>query len=228
MRPWRWWAGTLASLLILAGLATGLVVLLRHEPAYYRRAEVPPGSRRAQLSADFYRQVSTLLSLLNDPEPDRQWQLRLTPEQLNSYLAEGFIESHLDRTELPQHVQQIRVVFGMDTVMTGFRYGEGTWSVVVTVELRLWISPHETDTLMVQIRRVRVGAIPVPVRYVQELLAASLRRRNLEIQWYRHEGLPVAVVRFQSSRRAPTFRLETLRIEPGQFLLQGRTLAAGG
>jgi hypothetical protein len=225
MRRW-WWAGTLVSSLIVAALIAGLIVLLQHEPGYYRRAEVPPGPRRTQLSEEFYRQVSTLLSLLNDPEPDRPWQLRLTQEQVNSYLAEGFIEAHLDRTELPRHIRELRVAFDADTVLVGFRYGRGSWSVVVSVELRLWTSAHESDTVMVQVRRVRVGAIPVPVRYVQELLAQALRRRNLEIQWYRHEGLPVAVVRFQSSRRAPTFRLENLRVEPGQFLLQGRTLAS--
>jgi hypothetical protein len=218
--------GTLVSSLIVAALIAGLVVLLQHEPGYYRRAESAAKSPPYPTFGRVLPSGQHPVEFAERPEPDRPWQLRLTQEQVNSYLAEGFIEAHLDRTELPRHIRELRVAFDADTVLVGFRYGRGSWSVVVSVELRLWTSAHESDTVMVQVRRVRVGAVPVPVRYVQELLAQALRRRNLEIQWYRHEGLPVAVVRFQSSRRAPTFRLENLRVEPGQFLLQGRTLTS--
>ncbi|GBD35870.1 hypothetical protein HRbin36_00985 [bacterium HR36] len=221
----NWWA-PVSLLILLLALLTGMVLLLRHEPSSFRRAAIPPSPQRSQLSAEFYRQISTLLSLLTDPEPDKPWQLRLRQEQINSYLAEGFVESSLDRTELPPGVRDPRVVLEPGLVRVSFRYGEGFWRVVVSLELRLWVSAAEPQVLLVQIRRVRMGAVPVPVRYVQELLAHVLRRRNLEIIWYRYEGLPVAAIRFQSSRRAPTFHFTNLRLEAGEILVQGRTLAA--
>lgn len=225
MNGLRRWLGRLFSLMLLLALFASLVALLRHEPAYYDRAAVPPGPQRSQNSADFYRQISNLLSLLNDPEPDKPWQLRLSQEQINSYLAEGFVEANLDKSELPAGVSEPRLVLEPGRVRIGFRYGKDFWSIVVSVELRLWISPQRTEALLVQIERLRVGAVPIPVRYVQELLGTVLRRRNLEVVWYRHQGLPVAVIRFQPSRRTPTFHFTALQIEAGAIVVQGRTLA---
>jgi hypothetical protein len=170
--------------------------------------------------------MSTLLSSLHDPEPDKPWQLRLRQDQVNSYLAEGFVEASLDK-ELPPGVREPRVAFEPERIRIGFRYGDDPWSVIVSVELRLWISPSQPDVMMVQVQRVRIGAVPVPVRYVQELLGSVLRRRNLEVIWYRHQGLPVAVIRFQSSRRAPTFHFTNLQITAGELLVQGQTFNPG-
>ncbi|MCS7166730.1 MAG: hypothetical protein RMI91_14890 [Gemmatales bacterium] len=226
MTNWRRWLCGLLGLALVAALLTGLVVLLRHEPGYYRRGHVPPSPQRSQCSAEFYRQISSLVSMLSDPEPDQPWQLRLRQDQINSYLAEGFVEAQLHR-ELPEGVQEPRVALEQDLIRIGFRYGHAPWSTIVTLELRLWISLPEPNAVMLQVRRVRIGAVPVPVRYVQELLANLLRRRTVEVTWYRYEGLPVAVIRFQASRRAPTFHFTALRIEPGEFVLQGRTVAPG-
>ncbi|MDW8224145.1 MAG: hypothetical protein RMJ82_14475 [Gemmatales bacterium] len=223
---WRRWLVGIFSLALVAALLTGLIVLLRHEPAYYRRGYLPPSPQRSQRSAEFYRQISTVLSMLSDPEPDQSWQLRLRQDQINSYLAEGFVEAQLHR-ELPEGVHEPRVALEQDLIRMGFRYGRDPWQIVITLDLRLWINPQEPNAVILQVRQLRIGAIPVPVRYVQELLGHALRRRSIEVVWYRYQGLPVAVIRFQSSRRAPTFHFTSLRIEPGEFVLQGRTVAPG-
>src|SRR2546430_1647843 len=99
---------TLGILLLLFGMIAGVLgALFRHELEWYTRASIPAGADRTQHSDEF---TSTFLDLINGPETDGYaWAVGFTDEQINSFFAEGFIQSGLEKKVLPEGVSDPRV-----------------------------------------------------------------------------------------------------------------------
>jgi hypothetical protein len=208
----------LIALLLLTGAATAYV-LLRHEPEAYAQAALPPGPARQIRSGEFHERVCTLV---NDTRCEADWQAEFTEEQINSYLAEDFLRSK--PFELPEGVRDPRVKLRAGQVILGFRYGHGELSSVVSVQARVWLPKSEPNLLALEIEQLRAGAIPLAVKVIQDELEKAVRGQKMDIQWYRHEGHPVAVIRFQADRRDPTVVLKELEVRDGAVLVKGRTL----
>ena len=43
------------------------------------------------------------------------------------------------------------------------------------------------------------------------------------MSWYRHEGHPVALLRFQANQARPTLRLKVVSFEQGQVTIHGES-----
>ena len=50
------------------------------------------------------------------------------------------------------------------------------------------------------------------------------RRNNIDVQWYRNDGNPVAIFRLQADRRDPGIQLQELELKQGSVFLKGRSL----
>jgi hypothetical protein len=206
------------AVLLVSGLATGYI-LLRHEPEAYAQAALPPGPDRELKSEEFDRKVMTLV---NDIRCEADWQAEFTESQVNSYLAEDFLRSK--PFQLPQHISDPRVKFRPGQVIIGFRYGEGDLSSVVSLYAKVWLPRAEPNLLALEIQQLRAGAMPLAVKLFQDELDKLARSQNLDIQWYRHEGNPVAVIRYQADKREPTIMLKELELRAGVLFVKGRTL----
>src|SRR5262245_47976360 len=118
-----------ATALLLAGVSIILGILVKHEPAFYRRTAILPGPDRQRLGQEFLVTTTAFLNLVTNGQP---WLLCANQEQLNAHLQ----EEGCGQTSLftyPEGVTEPRVEFGNDHIRIGFRYGSGLRSAIVSV-----------------------------------------------------------------------------------------------
>src|SRR5262249_29115890 len=132
--------------LLAVGVAATLLILVRHEPAFYRAAAQGPGMTRKNHSVEFCQQLTQLISAMNDA---REWSAQFTDEQINSYLEEGFRSSGFEEKMLPDDMSDPRVKIEADRLRLGFRYGAGLWSTVISIDLRVWVAHGEPNVAVV-------------------------------------------------------------------------------
>jgi hypothetical protein len=212
--------GTAILLLLACTSGATLLILLRHEPTFYRRAAVPAGPEREALSGRFSGDASSLLLRIKDSP---SWQDTFSEEQINSFLQEGFVRSEANTLTLPEHITDPRVAFDADRIRLGFRYHVGRFSSVVSINMRLWLPTAESNTVALEIQGMRAGALPVSAQSILERLTEAADSNNLKLSWYRHNGNPVAILRFQSDPRT-SVRLENLDLHPGKIFIKGQSL----
>jgi hypothetical protein len=214
------------ALLIVALLAGGtgaaLCLLVRFEPRAYAEASLPAGEPRKKLADEFTQEFTQLLSNAMAEQGGVDWDARFTDEQINSYFAETFVSSGLEERVLPELISQPRIVIEPDKVRLAFRYGNGFWSTVVSIDLRVWLAEGEANVVALQVIGFRAGALPISAQKLFETVSDLGRHNGINIDWYRYEGHPVALLRFQNDLSRPGFELQNLHLEKGVITIQGR------
>jgi hypothetical protein len=210
-------------LLLAGGAGATVLLLLRHEPSFYRRAAVPEGPEREALSGKFFGDVATLHQHVTN---SNTWDGTFSEEQINSYLEEGFVRSQANKLALPEHITDPRLAFEEGRLRLGFRYHAGGLSPVVSIDLRVWLPQTEPNVVALEIRGIRAGALPVSAQSILERLTEAAESNGLKLSWYRYKGNPVAVVRFQSDQRT-SVRLENFDLRPGKIYIKGQSLDLG-
>ncbi len=210
------------TIVFLVGVAALTIVglMLVHEPDFYRRAAVPPGQEREDMSNEFFVKdfaqfLSTFLYGKNG------WDFTFRQDQINSFFEEEFVRFGDAEQFRKIGISDPRVEFTEDQIRLGFRYGSGALSTVLSYDLRIWLAKSEVNVLAIEILRRRAGSVPIPTQQVFQEIKDIGRRHNIEIEWYRHNGNPVAIVKFQSDRQRPTAQLKHLEIGMGTLHLKG-------
>lgn len=207
---------------LTCGVSATLWMLVRYEPRIYLRAIVPPGADRHKLSEDCQRELMNLYNSVVDQD-DQGWVHRFTEEQINSYLAEHFVQTRLEQQLLPEGVSQPRFVIEPDKVRVFFRYGSGLWSTIVSIDLRLWLVKGEPNVVALKLVGFHAGALPISAQSLLESITKICQDNGIGVDWYRDDGAPVALLRFQAEQPHPTLELETIKLEPGAIHIEGRT-----
>jgi hypothetical protein len=215
-----WWISFAVLLFVLAGLGGGFYALVTHEPQFYREVVQAPGPARQEASREFEKRA---LQLGSDAQYSTEWKFACTTEQVNSYLVEDFLKKDLAKL-LPDQVHDMRVQFLPEEIQLGFKYGQGRLQTVVSLRLRVWLPQKEPNALVVEVISIQAGAMPVAVKAIQEEIAEQLRGQGIKALWYRKDGHPTVVLKFQADRREPSFHFKQLEITAGKFYLEGRTL----
>jgi hypothetical protein len=217
-------------LLLIVVVSATLVLLVRHEPADYARLAVPEGEDRSNQSRDFFDRASKLLSEIQgeDGAGVSSWDAEFTDEQINCFLEEGFIHSGISEKLLPEGMSRPRVALDTDRLRLMFRYGTGFWSTIITIDFKLWIAGEEPNVVALEIQGFRAGSLPITAQSLLERISDGLRRNNIEVTWYRHDGNPVAILHFQSDPQRAEVQLRELKLEPGRILLQGTSRDGSG
>jgi hypothetical protein len=215
--------GTGILLLLAVGAVVTVVILLRHEPTFYRRAAVPSGPEREALSGKFSGDAITFLAHIKDSPT---WHETFSEEQINSFLQEGFVRSEANTLTLPEHISDPRLTFEADRIRLGFRYRFGRFSTVVSINMRVWLTRAESNVVALEIQGMRAGALPISAQSILERLTEAADANNLKLSWYRHDGNPVAILRFQSDQRNAV-ALENLDLHPGKIYIKGQSLEPG-
>jgi hypothetical protein len=222
------------SYLLAVGIALALVgctsaalfLLIRHEPAAFQRAVLPPGEERARLSYEFKSNFSQLTtSWLSESEPE--WDVRLTDDQVNSYFSEDFKKSRLDEHLLPENISEPRILFEPGKVRLAFRYGKGLWSTMISIDFRVWLPPRETNVVALQILGLQAGSLPIGAQTVLDSLETTLENNGIQVNWYRYEEHPVALLRFQSEPRDTGPKLTVLQVNQGNIVIRGKHIESG-
>lgn len=207
--------------MLLGGISTSLALLVRHEPAFYRRGAVPSSAQRRTCSRQFLDEISHLSSAIQREEDS--WDAEFTTEQINAYLQEDFINMRVDETMLPENVEAPRVALDDDCLRLGFRYGYGRWSTIITVDLRAWVAQGEANTVALELLGLHAGALPISAQSLLEHVSEAAQRSGVDISWYRHDGHPVALLRFGPDQPRTTVHLQHVEIKAGRLVLQGRS-----
>jgi hypothetical protein len=206
---------------LLAGTSSTLALLLSHVPTFYVRTVVPPSAHRTKCSGEFVGELARLFAGISDK---RQWDGRFTEEQINSYCQEDLLKEHADDQPLPEGISAPRVALEPDKIRLAFRYGTGLWSTVVSIDLRIWLVVKEANVVALEFQGMHAGALPISSQSLLERASETARQHDIDPTWYRHNGHPVLLLRFQAGRSRPTFQLEQLDLHQGLLCIGGRSL----
>jgi hypothetical protein len=222
MRRRSFWLAIVFVIFLVAGAGSALAMLVRHEPSFYQRCDIPPGPERLKLSGEFVNEFTN--RLLAGVLDKRQWDAHFTEQQINGYFQEDFLSKHNEENPLPAGMSEPRIALDTDRIRFGFRYGTGIWSTVITLDLRAWLVVKEVNTIALEFRSLHAGAIPISAQWLLERVSESARQRDIEVTWYRNQGRPVLVLRFQAQRTSPTFQLLKFKIQDSMLLIDGHSL----
>jgi hypothetical protein len=207
-----------ATACLLSIVGAILYISAKHEPAFYRRGEIVSSALRRQLAEEFLRCSSEVYNLMANGKP---WALNITQDQINGYLqdemsATGGLFSY------PDNVSDPRVEFDTDRIRIGFRYGVGTWSAIVSVDLRTWLVAKEPNTVALELCGLSVGGLPLGSHAMMEYVTDAAREWNADVTWYRNNAHPVALIRLQANQNRPTLQMKRFEITDGQAHIHGK------
>jgi hypothetical protein len=206
------------ALVLVGGTSAALFLLIRHEPATYRQSSIPPGPERREQSQEFVSQFSQLWNALHG---EQEWDVRLTDKQVNSYFAEGFKMEKLDERMLPEGISEPRVVFEPGKVRLAFRYGKGLWSSIISIDFNVWLT-EEPNVIALKLFGLQAGSLPIGAQALLDDLGKMLESNGIQVNWYRDEGCPVAVLCFQTDQRETTVQLQYVQVEQGSITIRGK------
>jgi hypothetical protein len=87
----------------------------------------------------------------------------------------------------------------------------------------MWLAGTEPNVVAVEIQGFRAGAVPISAQSLLERVSEAAPQ-NLEVSWYRYNGHPVALLRFQADRKRPTMQLRHLEVQQGKVVIAGGPL----
>ncbi len=122
------------------------------------------------------------------------------------------------------HLSEPRVAIEPDKLRVGFRYGMGSWSTVVSIDLRVWLVAKEPNVVALEFEGMHAGALPISSQSLLENASQTARRHDIDPTWYRHNGHPVLLLRFQAGRSRPTFQLQQFELHAGVLSIAGHSL----
>jgi len=208
-------------LLLFGGSALVLFLVVGYEPAVYGKAVPPTPEVRARCSKDFLKEF---FGLLHSAESgDQNWGVQFTDEEVNGYLDEGFIKEGLAQRLLPDGISRPHVVFDKDHIRLAFRYGSGAWNTVISIDLKVWLAKAEPNAVALELEGLRAGALPISGHWLLEEFTKVGRDNggSVDVSWFRHDGHPVALVRFQSDQPHPTLLLQAVQLQQGLLTIRG-------
>jgi len=220
MRRRRMWILIgMVSGMVTAGLAL-LVMLVKHEPAFYLRAEVRSEQVRHQQAHEFMNRITDLFSRLNEHPA---WSQEFTQEEINSYFQdELFRDTKL--IEIPDNVQAPRVSLEPDRLRVAFRYGSGLLSTMISIDLRVWLVAKEPNVVALELCGFSAGRLPLGTRSLLDFISEAAREESIEVTWYRNGQHPVGLLRIQANQARPTFQLRRFEFQDGKLIIAGRSL----
>jgi hypothetical protein len=208
--------------LILSAAVGALGYVLKREPDFYADA-APPADYDTREKAS--RLLTRVQDLKNDIRTKGDWGETFTVEELNCFFAEMMGPNGTFAGMLPKGFHSPRVAIDGDRLKLGFRYGEGFWSTVVSIELRVWLVADETNLMAIEVCDLRAGRLGVGAQSILDAIAETARASNIEVTWYRHNGNPVGLFRFFPDQPRPASQVLTLEVQDGKIVVAGRSVA---
>ena len=215
----------LTSILILAGFVSlafgGIFVLAKREPDFYRGAPNPDEYETRERAAQLLTRVQ---DLKNEIRSQSEWGETFTAEELNCFFVENMGKKGGLASMLPEGVHSPRVAIEGDRLKIGFKYGEGFWSTVVWVELKVWLVKDEPNLVALEVCDLRTGSLPVGSQSVLDSISEAVREWNIDVTWYRNGSNPVGLFRFFANQQGQAgSQILTLKVEDGKIVVAGRT-----
>lgn len=208
--------GVLAAIALLLG---GLYYASQQVPNFYREALALDTQVQQQASREMGTRVTTLYNDVNRPGG---WHALFTDEQINGWLAVDFMKNHAHM--IPDTIHDPRIAVAPDSITLGVAYSEENLQTVFSLDLEPYLNgPNE---IAFRIRKVRAGALPLPMNKVRRTITEIAEQVGLPLRWMHADGAPVAVVTIapQRDEEDNALWLEKLELHAGEIYVAGRTL----
>ena len=95
-------------------------------------------------------------------------------DELNSFFRER--ESNPLTAAILGDLPDPRVSIEDDRLRVAFRQGDGFWSTVIELELRMWLVKDQSNLLAVEIVRFQAGALPLPKNWILDDIGSAAVR----------------------------------------------------
>lgn len=215
--------------LLLVGTTSGLlIILLRYEDSEFRTCSLPPGAERKEQCNAFLQEIVDLKDNIQDNSKSPLWGTEFTDKQINSYFDDGLAGSGWEDTFEREGIHDPKVIVKQDRIRLGFRYGMGFWSTRIAIDFRVWIAPTESNVVCLELQGLHAGLLPISAQSLLERVSDLVRTQNVDVNWYRHKGNPVALLCFQKDRSRSSVRLKSLVLQPGKISISGEVIESGG
>jgi hypothetical protein len=211
------------GIVVLLACGANLVLLLiRHEPEFYREAALREGqgNERAKRSGEF---ITRLNGLQQDITSLKEWGGEFREEWINSFFDEQFVPMGFAKRVLPEGISAPRIAIEPEQIRLAFRYRLGPFSTIISINMRVWLTPKEPNVIALELRGLHAGSLPIAAQSLLDTVSEAARQNNIEVTWYRHEGNPVALLRLQADQDRPTYRLEHLVLQQGIITIAGHS-----
>ncbi len=222
-RAARWVRIAIRTGIVLAILVAAAGVVLyraaKHVPDFYRQALQADPVLQQIASDKMVRQVAGLAS---DVNKSGRWQAIFTEEEINGWLAVDLVKSYSDL--LPGAVSDPRVSIEPDRVTAACRYRSPPTPVPETVlSLAVEVYLAEPNVIALRVRKVRAGAVPLPLGSVLDEIAQATRRLQWEVRWRRAEGDPVALITIPppKDKRGRVVQIQKIELAKGEIRVAG-------
>jgi len=202
-------------LLVIVVGALALFWALQHVPEAYRRALKVEKKNGEEM-------VRRATALLSDVKAEGQWSTKFTAEQINGGLAYWLAENYPDA--LPEAFRDPRVAIEPDQMLLFCRVEYGGVATVVTLTIEPYL-PQQRSTLALRIRGIQAGALPWPLGKVIDGVSELARQVDIQLDWKRAEGDPVALITIRPPADQPdkVVEIDSLELGNGHIYLVGTT-----
>jgi len=218
MRLFRWLVMGLFLLVALVGATMlGLYRASQTVPEFYQAA-LHFEQEEADKAGDQLEQQ--VVQLHNDVQHGESWELELTDEQINGWLATDLPEKFPGL--LPSEVEQPRVAFQGGLTHIACRLNMPKLKTVLCLALDGYLT-EETNEIAIRIDKARAGMVPVPLKGVLESAATAAKRADLHLRWAQTDGDPVALIKFPTDRddlRSGVV-IQSVQVEEGKIIVSG-------
>jgi len=209
----------IVTAVVLAVVGGSLYTIYRASqrvPEFYRAAMAVVPEIQEPARDAFVAQAT---ALAGDLSHDGPWRSLFTAEQVNAWLALELAASYPEL--LPGEFHDPRITFRDNEATIGCRYQSGELSVVLSLVFDVYL--QEPNVVALRVRRVRAGALPVPLAQVLDGMSQAARELNLQLQWAKSHGDPVALITLPRPRDShEALSLESLELHEGVLFVAGR------
>ena len=215
-------ASTVAiALVVLAAFALIVAYQASQQmPDFYEHALVLDAGRARETSREMVEQAA---ALANDLKQPGSWQVLFTAEQINGWLAVDLVENHPGT--LPAEFADPRVAIEPGRASVACRYTGTGFSSVLSVEVELSLA--EPNVVAIRLRRVRAGALPLPMSQVLESFQSAARSLEWPLEWRQLDGDPVALLSIPTQvtqkGRETSLHLDAVELREGEVFIAGQS-----
>ena len=215
----------LALLLSAGGVVFGgLLFGAKREPAFYTAANRPNDFDTHERSA---RLLTRVVDLQNDIRAKDEWGDTFTADDINAFFIENLGPKGRLTDSLPKGFHSPRVAIEGDRLFLGVKSGEGFWSSVVWLEMRVWLVADQTNLAAVEVCNLKAGALPFGSQSILDKISEVARESSIDVTWYRNKSNPVGLFKFFAKQPRATSQILTLEVKDGKIMIAGRSFLDG-
>ena len=181
--------------LLLVGLVLLTIVILigiyrasQVVPSFYEEALAVQSNIAVQAGDELEQNV---VGITGDIEQGASWQLVLTDQQINGWLASDLQEKF--PALLPSDVHEPRVAFKDRVAHVACRIAAANVSTVLSFKLDAYVTDRQNE-VAVRVYEVRAGRLPVPLTKMLDQITSAARQSGLSMRWSHLDGDPVALI----------------------------------